>query len=236
MASMAEFQGENHFWPKITLKAHLTFGKKHLNDHQDFWENILSTDKTRWTFWMVTHGVKVTQHFRKRTSYQQSNMVVVVWWSGAALLLQDLDDLLWLMEPWILLSTKKSWRRMSGHQFVTSSWSALGFCSRTMIQNTPASPPLNGSKKTNWRFWSGLVKVRTWIRLRCCGLTLKAVHARKPSNVAELKQFCKEEWAKIPPQRCERLIASYHKCFDCSCCCWGWHNQLLGLGGNYFFT
>ncbi len=36
-------------------------------------------------------------------------------------------------------------------------------------------------------------------------------HARKPSNAAELKQFCKEEWAKIPPQRCERLIASYRK-------------------------
>ncbi|KAF7650076.1 hypothetical protein LDENG_00131870 [Lucifuga dentata] len=40
----------------------------------------------------------------------------------------------------------------------------------------------------------------------------QAVHARKPSNVAELKQFCKEEWAKITPQRCERLIASYRKC------------------------
>ncbi|KAF7650410.1 hypothetical protein LDENG_00126420 [Lucifuga dentata] len=39
----------------------------------------------------------------------------------------------------------------------------------------------------------------------------QAVHARKPSNVAELKQFCKEEWAKITPQRCERLIASYRK-------------------------
>ncbi len=37
------------------------------------------------------------------------------------------------------------------------------------------------------------------------------IHARKPSNVAELKQFCKEEWAKIHPQRCERLIASYRK-------------------------
>ncbi len=36
-------------------------------------------------------------------------------------------------------------------------------------------------------------------------------HALKPSNVAELKQFCKEEGAKIHPQRCERLIASYHK-------------------------
>ncbi|KAK3524035.1 hypothetical protein QTP70_017546 [Hemibagrus guttatus] len=37
----------------------------------------------------------------------------------------------------------------------------------------------------------------------------KVVHAQKPSNVAELQQFCKDEWAKIPPQRCNRLIASY---------------------------
>ncbi len=36
-------------------------------------------------------------------------------------------------------------------------------------------------------------------------------HAWKPSNVAEFKQFCKEEWDKYPPQRCERLIASYRK-------------------------
>ncbi|KAK3533287.1 hypothetical protein QTP70_014310 [Hemibagrus guttatus] len=39
----------------------------------------------------------------------------------------------------------------------------------------------------------------------------KVVRARKPSNVAELQQFCKDECAKIPPQRCNRLIASYGK-------------------------
>ncbi|KAK3543845.1 hypothetical protein QTP70_030070 [Hemibagrus guttatus] len=39
----------------------------------------------------------------------------------------------------------------------------------------------------------------------------KVVHARKPSNVAELQQFCKDEWAKISPQRCNRRIASYGK-------------------------
>ncbi|KAK1788663.1 hypothetical protein P4O66_002483 [Electrophorus voltai] len=39
----------------------------------------------------------------------------------------------------------------------------------------------------------------------------KAVHAQKPSNVAKLQLFCKDEWDKIPPQRCKRLIASYHK-------------------------
>ncbi len=33
----------------------------------------------------------------------------------------------------------------------------------------------------------------------------------KPSNVAELQQFCQDEWAKIPPQRCNRLIVSYRK-------------------------
>ena len=27
-----------------------------------------------------------------------------------------------------------------------------------------------------------------------------AVHARKPSSVAELQQFCKDYWAKFPPQ------------------------------------
>ncbi|XP_054654516.1 copper homeostasis protein cutC homolog isoform X1 [Dunckerocampus dactyliophorus] len=39
----------------------------------------------------------------------------------------------------------------------------------------------------------------------------KTFHAGKPSNVAELQQFCKDEWAKIPPQRCKRFIASYRK-------------------------
>ncbi|KAM9376916.1 uncharacterized protein KZ484_009348 isoform 2-T2 [Pholidichthys leucotaenia] len=40
----------------------------------------------------------------------------------------------------------------------------------------------------------------------------KAIHARKPSSVAVLQLFCKDKWAKIPPQLCKRLIASYRKC------------------------
>ncbi len=39
----------------------------------------------------------------------------------------------------------------------------------------------------------------------------QSFHAWKSSNVAELKPFCKEEWDKIPPQRCEGLIVSYRK-------------------------
>ncbi len=61
----------------------------------------------------------------------------------------------------------------------------------------------------------------------------QSIHARKPSNVAELKQFCKEEWVKIPPQRCERLIASYHTrliavvAAKCSTTSYQIYNQLL---------
>ncbi|MGH0175353.1 UNVERIFIED_CONTAM: hypothetical protein FKN15_070513 [Acipenser sinensis] len=40
----------------------------------------------------------------------------------------------------------------------------------------------------------------------------RAVHAQKPTIVTELKQFCMEEWAKIPPRRCEGLINNYRKC------------------------
>ena len=36
-------------------------------------------------------------------------------------------------------------------------------------------------------------------------------HIWDDSNQAELEQFGKEEWGKIPPQWCERLIASYDK-------------------------
>ena len=31
---------------------------------------------------------------------------------------------------------------------------------------------------------------------------------RRPSNLNELEQFCQEEWAKIPGERCEKLVDS----------------------------
>ncbi|KAF7640673.1 hypothetical protein LDENG_00023530 [Lucifuga dentata] len=81
-----------------------------------------------------------------------------------------------------------------------------------MIRSTPASPPLNGSKINKMKVleWPSQSPDLNPIEMLWHDLK-QAVHACKPSNVAELKQFCKEEWAKITPQRCERLIASYRK-------------------------
>ncbi len=63
----------------------------------------------------------------------------------------------------------------------------------------------------------------------------QSFHAWKPSNVAELKQFCKEEWAKIHPRDVkDSLPVIANACLQF--CCKRWHNQLLDLGGNYLFT
>ena len=37
------------------------------------------------------------------------------------------------------------------------------------------------------------------------------VHGRKPSNLQQLEQFAKEEWANIPQDRCLQLVANYPK-------------------------
>lgn len=55
----------------------------------------------------------------------------------------------------------------------------------------------------------------------------QAINARKSSNVAKLKQFYKEDWAKIPQQRYERLIACCRKCLTAVVSVNG------GLGSNY---
>jgi hypothetical protein len=42
-------------------------------------------------------------------------------------------------------------------------------------------------------------------------IELLAVPTRYPKNIAELKQFCKEEWDKIPPDSCAVLIRNYRE-------------------------
>ena len=37
------------------------------------------------------------------------------------------------------------------------------------------------------------------------------VQARRPTNLAQLHQFCQEEWAKIPANYCEKLVEGYPK-------------------------
>ncbi len=150
---------------KKNTKAHLTFAKKYLDNQQDFWANILWTDETK----VELFGRCVCR--KTNTAFHKKNIIPTVKHGGGSVMawgcfaasgpgwLAIIDGT--MNSAWILHSIRKSWSRMSGHQFVTSSSSALGICSKTMIPNTPASPPLNGSRKTKLRFWFGQVKVQT---------------------------------------------------------------------------
>ena len=57
--------------------------------------------------------------------------------------------------------------------------------------------------------WPGQISDLNPIEMLWWALT-KSVHKQMSTNLNELKQHC-EEWAKIPPQQCERLIKSYRQ-------------------------
>ena len=44
-----------------------------------------------------------------------------------------------------------------------------------------------------------------WAELRKC------VRARRPTNLTQLQQLCQEEWAKIHPTYCGKLVEGYLK-------------------------
>ena len=80
MASMGEFQGENHCWPKWTQRSISHLPWKHLDDPQDFWENILWTDETKVELFArcvsrYTRS-KTNTAFQKKKHYTDSQ----TWW------------------------------------------------------------------------------------------------------------------------------------------------------------
>ncbi len=113
---------------------------------------------------------------------------------------------------------------------------------RTWVMQQDNDPKLTSKSTSEW-LKKNKIKVLEWPSqspdlnmIEMLWLDLKqSFHAWKPSNVAELKQFCKE-WAKIAPQWCEKTHCQLSETLDCSCCCKGWRNQLLDLRGNYFFA
>ena len=45
-----------------------------------------------------------------------------------------------------------------------------------------------------------------WTKLKKC------VRATRPTNLTQLHQLCQEEWAKIHPTYCGKLVEGYPKC------------------------
>lgn len=85
-------------------------------------------------------------------------------------------------------------RTMFNHLSVNSSWNQL-----QQAKTHQQVHLWQAKEKTKWRLSRGPSQSPKsywdW-----CGRSLKRCSCWKPSNVAELKGFCKDEWKKIPPQ------------------------------------
>ncbi len=146
-------------------------------------------------------------------------MVVVVWWSGAALQLRDLDDLPLLMEPWIAQSIRKSWRRMSCHQSVTSSSRALGYAAGQWSQTHHQVHLLMAQEKQNEGFWVAESKSRLksdWDTVAWPYTVLSCL--KKTLQCGRIKTIL-QRWAGQNSSTAMLKKDSYRKrLIDCSCC------------------
>uniref|UniRef100_A0A3B3DJG5 Transposase n=1 Tax=Oryzias melastigma TaxID=30732 RepID=A0A3B3DJG5_ORYME len=201
---------------KKNIKARLNFAKKHLDDCQDFWENILWTDETK----VELFGRCVSRYIwrKSNTAFHKKNIIPTVKYGGGSVMvwgcfaasgpgrLAVIDG---SMNSTVYQKVLKENVRPSVHQLkLKRSW---------VLQQD--NDPKHTSKSTSEWLKKSKMKTLEWpsqspdlnpIEMLWYDLK-KVVHARKPSNKAELQQFCKDEWAKIPPERCKRLVASYRK-------------------------
>ncbi|KAK3549753.1 hypothetical protein QTP86_007766 [Hemibagrus guttatus] len=198
---------------KKNIKARLSFARNHLDDPQDFWENTLWTDETKTELFRrsVSHYV-----WRKsNTAFQKKIITPTVKYGGGSVMVWGCSAASGPGRLAVINGTMNS----AVYQKILKENVRPSVCDlklKRMWVLQQDNDPKNTSKSTSEWLKKNKMKTLEWpsqspdlnpIEMLWHDLK-KVVHARKPSNVAELQQFCKDEWAKIPPQRCNRLIAT----------------------------
>ncbi len=185
---------------------------KHLDDPQDFWENTLWTDETK----VELFGRCVSHYIwrKSNTAFQKKNIIPTVKYGGGSVMVWGCFSASGPGRLAVINGTMNS----AVYQKILKDNVRPSVCD-LKLKRTWVLQQDNDPKHTSEWLKKNKMKTLEWpsqrpdlnpIEMLWHDLK-KAVHARKPSNVAELQQFCQDEWVKIPPQRCNRLIASYRK-------------------------
>ncbi len=211
---MEEFQGKSHCSPKRTQRLVSHLPKNILIFLQDFWANILWADETK----VELFGRCVSHYIWRKTNttFHKKNIIPTVKHGGGSVMVCFAASGPGRLA--IIDGTMNS----ALYQKILKEHVRPSVCDlklkRTWVMQQD-NDPKHTSKSTSEWLKKNKIKVLEWPNqspdlnpIEMLWHDLKqSFYAWKPSNVAKLKQFCKEEWAKIPPQRCERLIDSYHK-------------------------
>lgn len=198
MVFMGGQHGRSHCCPKKNIAARLKFVKVHLNVPQRYWQDILWADETT-----VELFGRNTQHhvWRKNgRAHQHQNLIPTVKYGGGSIMvwgcfaasgpgqLAIIDGKINSQVNQDILQENV---RLSVHQLkLNRSW--------VMQQD---NDPKHRSKSTTEWLQQKKIRLLEWpsqspdlnpIEMLWHDLK-RAVHTRHPKNIAELKQFCKEE-------------------------------------------
>ncbi|KAK3571029.1 hypothetical protein QTP86_001280 [Hemibagrus guttatus] len=209
---------------KKNIKARISFARKHLDDPQDFWENTLWTDETK--IELLGRSVSHYVWCKSNTAFQKKTIIPTVKYGGGSVMVWGCFAASGPGRLAVITGTMNSavYQKILKENVWPSVCDLKLKRTRVLQQD---NDPKHTSKSTSEWLKKNKMKTLEWpsqspdlnpIEMLWDDLK-KVVHAQKPSNVAELQQFCKVEWAKIPPQCCNRLIAKLLKTLDCSCCC-----------------
>ncbi|KAK1798040.1 hypothetical protein P4O66_000540 [Electrophorus voltai] len=181
---------------KKNIKTYLSFARKHLDDPQDFWENTLWTDKTKVFVRCMSHYI----WHKSNPAFQKKNIIPTVKYGGGSVTVWSCFTASGPGRPAVLNGTMNS-AVLKEH--IRPSVHDLKLKRTWVLQQD--NDPKHTSKSTPEWLKKNKMKTLEWPSqspdlnpIEMLWHDLKnAVHAGKPSNVAELQQFCKDEWDKF---------------------------------------
>lgn len=196
--------------------SRLKFAKQHVDKSDDFWKRVLWTDESK----IELYGRNENRYVWRKpnTAFAEKNLIptvkhgggsVMVWGCFSASGTGKLAHITGIMDSQKYQSILQ--------ENVGPSVRTLKLGRQWVFQQD--NDPKHTSKSTKAWMTTKKYRLLEWpsqspdlnpIEMLWSDLK-KAVHARKPTNLQQLRQFCTEEWGKIPVERCQKLVSGYKK-------------------------